>query len=569
MHKITVDNQLVGERPCLNIIAPVIIFLAGFYFVPLSLLEGLSLIPGDIGDARLNNYFLENIYQFLTGGSGSLWYLSFFYPFPFVGGFSDNLFGSSFAYIIPRVLVDNPDTAFQTWFLLGYVFNFMAAYWALRRLGGSVLAASVGALIFTFALPTTAHAAHAQLHYRVGLPLAIVFFADFLNTKTWRYFLVAGAWFVWQFYAGVYIGFFTLLLLVTMILAYLGYVLMKGRSALQKELGEFFSTWRAQSKSQKIIFIGILIFLVALLALLFYPYLQVSHLYGAKRSWSEISLMLPRPQSYFLSDPSFIWSNSGAAIFAELPMRHEHQMFIGLVPLILALVGVIVGSRSKNGLTFTLMTGMLGIAFVLTLYIGGFSLWYLLHALPLASAIRAMTRIDQAFLFPVAYLAVVAIDNFRNRNLSVFKAISFLVVLLIIAEAAMTTMHSSSKDSWRQRTSTLDAVVPKNLSHDTILFFAQRSGPWYADELDAMWVSMHHGNKTINGYSGLFPPGYEIGSSDGCAQLPKRILAYLRFSNQSDNHVAYRDLMSRTVPIGFKNCDPSWWQTPPDTSTMD
>ena len=35
-------------------------------FVGVLPMDGLSLLPGDIGDARFNNYILENIYQFLN-----------------------------------------------------------------------------------------------------------------------------------------------------------------------------------------------------------------------------------------------------------------------------------------------------------------------------------------------------------------------------------------------------------------------------------------------------------------------------------------------------------------------
>jgi hypothetical protein len=134
---------------------------------------------------------------------------------------------------------------------------------------------------------------------------------------------------------------------------------------------------------------------------------------------------------------------------------------------------------------------------------------------------------------------------------------------LLIAEAAMTSMHTSSKESWRQRTSELDAVVPKNLPDDAILFFAQRAGPPYADELDAMWISLNHGKKTLNGYSGLFPPGYDFKFGSDCKQIPKRVLSYLRFSGQSDSNAAYRELISRIIPIGFHSCDVNWLKNPP------
>lgn len=538
-------------------------FLFAFMLIPLPQLGMLAMMPGDIGDARLNNYFLENIYQVIAGNSSSLWHLSFFFPFPYVLGFSDNLFGSAPAYVLARAFNANADTAYQLWFLFGYAANFAAAYYALRRLNSSVIAATLGALIFAFALPTTAHAGHAQLHYRFALPLAIVFFAGFLVNKSWRCLIVSGAWLVWQFYAGVYIGFFTLLLLATMSLTFLGYAWIGGWTLQKKIFNEFVQSWRLQTKKQKIIFLSSLSLLLALLLLLFYPYLQVTHLYGTKRSWAEIASMLPRPQSYFLSDASAWWSLSNAEIFSGIPMRHEHQMFIGFFPLILAAAGLMVGSKEKNGLNYALITGMLVIALVITLYVGGVSLWYFLHKLPLASAIRALTRLDQAFLFPVAYLAAISVDKLKPRYPWGGKAVFVLIVPLFIAEAAMTSMGVSSKESWRQRPSVLDSVVPENLPDDSILFFAQRSGPPFADELDAMWVSLRHGKKTMNGYSGSFPADYAYEFGNDCSQIPKRVLSYLRFSNQSDDVVAYRELMSRIVPVGFHNCDVEWLKNPP------
>lgn len=547
---------------------PLAIFLLVFFFIPVSQLNGFAMMPGDIGDARLNNYFLENVYQFFAGNADSLWHLPFFFPFPYVLGFSDNLFGSAPVYALARLITGEADTAYQVWFLVGYAANFGSAYYALRRLNGSVLAASIGAVIFAFALPTTAHVGHAQLHYRFGLPLAIVFFVEFLNVKSWRLLLIAGAWLVWQFYAGVYMGFFALLLMATMSMAYVGSALLERERPIKDMLKDFRSSWQSQSRQQKLFALGGFGLLLLLLAILFYPYLQVANLYGAKRSWGEIATMLPRPQSFFLSDSSFLWATRDSRIFAGIPMRHEHQMFVGMVPLSLALAGFFVGSRARCGATFPLMGGMLGIAVVLTLYVGGFSLWYLFHKLPLASAIRAMTRLDQALLFPIAYLAVVAVDYFRTQFKWGLMAVLVLILPLLIFESGMTAMSTSLKQAWRQRLLELESVLPKDLPTDAILFFAQRSGPFYADELDVMWVSHAHGVKTMNGFSGIYPPGpgYEIEYGRDCSVIPRRVLSYLAFTQKSGDAQAYRALMARIVPIGFEGCDPAWFMTLPISS---
>ncbi len=153
----------ISKNPRLDDVAsrsiPALIFMAAFICLPFGQLNHLTMMPWDLGDSRLTNYFLENIYQFFTGHSSSLWNTDFFYPFPLVGAFSENLFGAAPAYLVPRFLGVQPDTAFQIWFLCGYLANYAAAYYALRRLGLGRFGALTGALVFTFALPTTSYAA--------------------------------------------------------------------------------------------------------------------------------------------------------------------------------------------------------------------------------------------------------------------------------------------------------------------------------------------------------------------------------------------------------------------------
>lgn len=538
---------------------PLLILCIAIVLVPMVQLQFFDLMPGDVGDARLNNYFLENVYQFFFGSSKSLWDLTFFYPFPYVLGFSDNLFGSSPIYVLARALGAASDTSFQIWFLVGYLVNFWAAYYALRKLGASTLAASAGALIFAFALPTTAYMGHAQLHYRFGVPLAIVFFIEFLDKKSWRFFTIAGAWLVWQFYAGVYMGFFTLLLLALMLITYIGYQKFKCAHTLKSVLSGFVIEWRSLHNQKRFQYLLALAIMLGLAILLFYPYFQVSHLYGAERDWRQISTMLPRPQSHFLSDRSIWRPSPGTKIFADLPMRHEHGMFMGLVPLVLTLLGLFWGSRTKNGIAYILMAWTLGMTIILTLYVGGFSLWYLFHKLPLASAIRVMTRVELALLFPIAYLAAVGIDNMRARFVWGVKwvVVFFLPVLLI--EMSLVSMSSSPKEEWRERVFQADQLVPPDIPKDAILFMAQTGNPvggkLAAAELDAMWVAFNRGINTMNGHSGLSPPGYKRIFGDDCVELSNRIVAYLNFSNASDPKSAYQEMVSRTVPIGFDNCD--------------
>jgi hypothetical protein len=540
-----------------------IFFIVAFFSVPYAQLNGMLLMPGGLGDARLNNYFLENIYQYIQGNSDSLLHLNFFYPFPYVLGFSDNHFGTSPAYLIPRAISGQADTAFQIWYLFGYFANYAAAYYALRKLDASVLAAVVGALIFAFALPVTAHSGHAQLHYRFAVPLSIAMYIRFLDRKDWRCFAVVSGWLVWQFYCTIYIGFFLLLTLAAMTCIHVLISLKADAGGIKTISIDFANKFAQLPSPEKTKLIVVFVVLFLLTALLFYPYLQVSVLYNAKRPWQEISTMLPRLESYFLVNQSTLWS-SESKIFADLPMRHEHQMFVGAVPMMLAISGFLIGRRQNKGLAFSLISGSLVLLLLLTLSIGGVSLWYVFSKLPLASAIRAMTRIILVFLFPVAFLSAIAVDRLRLKGYWQQKTL-FIIIPLLLMEFSAIPPGRSSKAEWRNRLVTSELAMPANLPKNAILFYAQKGDDFSFDELDAMWTAFNHGLPTLNGYSGLYPPGYSVEFGDDCAELPQRIQQYLGFIGQPNNNDAYLALIRRVVPVGFSSCNPDWFVKRPYT----
>ena len=82
-----------------------------------------------------------------------------------------------------------------------------------------------------------------------------------------------------------------------------------------------------------------------------------------------------------------------------------------------------------------------------------------------------------------------------------------------------------------------------------------------------MWVSLNHGVKTMNGYSGHSPPLYNPKFGKDCSELQLRIHSYLSFRGQSNNPDAYLGLMKRMVPIGFDGCDKEWFTTSPITTS--
>lgn len=533
---------------------PLSVFALFFASGPLLQLEGLRLMPGDFGDARLNNYFLENIYLWVSGAGNSLWHLSFFWPFPYVGGFSDNLFGSSPPYLAARAFGAEPDTAFQTWFLFAYAVNFGACYYALRTLNLSVLAAACGAAIFTFALPVSSRAGHAQLHYRFGVPLALTMLVFALERKSWSYFLWSAFWLVWQFYCSIYIGVFAAVMMSVMIFVWVvGVVIRKSLHRTTTDFADRFkcalsciTSWNRIHAVQ----VAVLAALAGLLALLFFPYFVVSQSYGFQRSMDEIASMLPRACSYLLCDTSRIWA-SDSELFASLPMRHEHQMFFGLSVLALSTYGFVTNlRRGPDLICLLLVAGLFGVG-LLTISISGWSLWYIAAQLPLVSAIRAVTRIDLVMLFPLAFLAALGIESlsqFRGRKGAL--TITLLLALVVVELNAVSPIRSPKED-WRQRLEVKQDLVPADLDKSTVLFFSQNAGLWFEDELDAMWVALRLGRPTLNGYTGNVPAGCTWEFGNNLTEAERRVRAYVKFAGATGGEEDVTELVARIMPVGF------------------
>ncbi|MCL4856838.1 MAG: hypothetical protein KJZ55_06160, partial [Flavobacteriales bacterium] len=109
-------------------------------------------IPGDLGDARFNNYILEHGYLYFTGKLDSYWTAPFMFPYQNNIAFSDNLLGSLPLYILSRLVGFDKETAFQVWILLLFVLNFITTYWVLNKWLKNNLLACTGAYIFAFSI---------------------------------------------------------------------------------------------------------------------------------------------------------------------------------------------------------------------------------------------------------------------------------------------------------------------------------------------------------------------------------------------------------------------------------
>jgi hypothetical protein len=174
-----------------------------------------------------------------------------------------------------------------------------------------------------------------------------------------------------------------------------------------------------------------------------------------------------------------------------------------------------------------------------------------------------LTRLDQALLFPLAVLSSYAIDHLIQKNDLKEKFLILCVTALLLFESTSTTMYTSVRQDWRNRMVNKESDFPKEYTKDSILFFSQNRGPLFGDEIDSMWVSLLHGVRTMNGYSGWTPNGVNNEFHKDCSELPKRVLAYLKFIGKENDQYEYIQLIRKVIPIGLENCNEDWFNAPP------
>lgn len=509
--------------------------------------------PGDLGDPRLNSYFLEHVWLWLAGAQVSLWSPTFFYPFSHILGFSDNHFGSVLFYGLFRCLGASREYAFDAWFVVGALLNFLASFWAFRQWRFGLIASALGAFVFSASLPVLMADNAAQLNYRFAIPFAwLMFYRSLTQTEKgqqWLYFGVASLCVAEQFLCSIYLG--VLLVYSLGALAIAWWCVNRKRVGLKKDqthqdpLRDFINP----QKKQNTTLLGIALTTIAafITGALLFQYQQIAREYGLSRNNAEVISMLPKVGSYLLSDHSII-SGLWSAYLNPVSQRQEHQLFIGLGPLLFFCVGIYISWNSTLLPKAILQIGKaaffsIAIVWLITIEVAGYSLYVIVLQLPGVSAIRSVGRVILVLLFPVAILVAVAVQSWQiwlfsklGQGKSVLmKALVCIVPMVAVLSESIFSRHNTTPLSvWQERMQKMQILLPTPLNPDAIIFVPRQGAQsdWLG-ELDGMLIAQEMRLPTINGYSGSLPPGYpDLGVS-----ALARFEAYAKLRQKSDDWI--------------------------------
>lgn len=542
-----------------EVIAPFVGLIIGMVFFAFHVTGfGLEFFAGDLGDARLNLYFLEHAHQYFLGKLDSYWDAPFMVPEPNVIAFSDNLLGTAPLYSSFRLFGADIFLAYQLWFLVICAFNYVAAYFFFRYLLPNPYTCALGAMVFAFSLALHSQLPHAQTFPRFAIPLAMWMAAVFWKTGAIRYFFLAVLFLVYQIYCGIYLGFLLAIPLGLFLLLAIG----RWR-------------WGAQAP-RKVLpwWLLILLSVVANLAMLMplmLPYVERS---VDPESWHYASVVrsLPTLKSYISTVPTSLFWHRLSEIGVDVPEYWNQQIFTGMLASMAFVASAFLLLRSffayrlPDPIRALFAVGL--ITFGLFLRFDELTAYIAVYYLPGFTSLRALARIINVellfFALSLSYVAFLLFGKMGKRQYLLFLPAA--AVIMLDNFAVVEPPYRSEVREARERLEVFEEVMAELPEGATFSLEALGSDVSSRDNhLDAMLLAQMHGMKTVNAYTALCPSEYSTfwheSSTDGRERwlesrndLPFDTLHIIRGKR-------HRYLRISDDTIDFRKADKIWLET--------
>jgi hypothetical protein len=515
-----------GQRRALqNAAIALSVYVAGLLlFFRAQFVSDLDLVFGDRGDARLVSFLHEHVYRWLAGHAVLL-SPPFFFDQTRTLGYTDAFLVNQAIYAPLRLLGIEPLLALSLIAVLTSPVAYFFLYLLLRRMDVSAVTAAIAAFIFTFANNLFVKAVHLQ-HFAVYyLPLVAycsLLAATDLHRRPVRSCLLGA------FAAGLY----GLLFSTGYYMAWffgLGLLIFAPVAALHA-WPQLWAWWAAGPRRALGLAVTAGLSLLAALsgfAAIYLPVLAT----GAGRSFGEYLHYAPRPNDLInVGMDNIIWSGLIRSLGLISDERLGfHEVAIALTPTVqvLLLSSALLAfhprfwPRDPHGRVSRALViagaGVCVLFYLLTIKIGRFSPFRGLYALvPGATAIRVGYRgMVVANLFAVIAIGLTVDQAVRLclREPDAFlrragaTAVTAVFLLAAIEQVNLSRQANLSRQFERRHLAAVGSAPRECRS----FYVAPQTGRApYEVQIDAMILSLVEHRPTINGYSGLSPPGWDF-----------------------------------------------------------
>jgi hypothetical protein len=285
-------------------------------------------VPWDLGDSILNIWILawdgQQLRAILGGDVSRLQHFfdaNIFYPAPLTLAYSDHLIAQAAAILPVYAATGNPILCYNLLFLSTFVLSGLGMYLLVRELTGSAIAGLVAGLLFAFAPYRIPQSSHLQVLSSQWMPFTLYGLRRYFETGRVRALAGASLALVAQnLSCGYYLLYFHPFVAA--------YVLWE---IAQRRLWRHRTVWIRLSLAALGVAAATIPFIL--------PYAELRAVLAASRSLPEVARYSADVYSYATASEGLtLWG----AVAQAFP-KPEGELFPGVVPLVLAAVGLIVG----------------------------------------------------------------------------------------------------------------------------------------------------------------------------------------------------------------------------------
>lgn len=421
-----------------------------------------------------------------------------FHPAPLTLTYTDHQLLQSLVMVPVWLTTGSLPLVYNLTLLLALVASGLAMFALARLVSGSTAAALLAGLLWMAWPYRTAHLLHLQLQALYFMPLAMWALLRVAAARRWRDAVLLGVSAGAQALVSVYYGIMT----------------AWGLVLLAPVIGWLTGQWRARRYWTRVGLAGVVAALLVVPVAV--PYARARAAEGFGRSSFEASQHAASLQSYTQVPPANLLYGSTGWLAPRAPQpgardrRHvEHQMFPGVVALVLALLGAWVGWRSDH----RVVTRTAALTAVVAVWLslgpeGPLGLYRAVAgALPGFEAIRAPARFAVVAMLGLCLLAAVGWSWVMARLVARHdRRRAWVATTAVIVLCAM---------EYANRPLVLAEAPPARTATGAWLASEAVQGPVLylpigldRENTPVMVEALEHGRPIVNGYSGQRPVGY-------------------------------------------------------------
>lgn len=546
--------KIMGKNRKIKAVLTILLLILCEAFFFRNILGNDGLI-GDRGDGRLTNLLAEHWWRFFQGKE-NFSELLMFYPAQGVIGYTDLFLGHGLIYSAFRLAGMNMYEAYKFALIVMHCMGTASMYYLLqKKLRLSHTWAFFGTMAFCCSDTFARHMGHTQLLAVSMLPLLLLFFIGFVQnfgdrSKRNIYAYITILWFALLTYTAWYIAFFTGMFCLVFLLV----------SAVRMVWVRFhvlglLKKWVAVLKYDLLGYVVFFIIVYIPFIAIYLPVLQASSGY----TYQEVWIYLPEAIDLInVTDSNFMLGWFMQIIKLE-ERGYSAEVTEGFSCILLGLFFVMFFIQKKKGLQknekdgmqaqvpfskfvietvfFTVMSCLL---LVIRLGSNGVSLWAVVYyLLPVARSIRAVARFLLWLSFPMSVITSYCANRYldkQGKNIVCRQAV--WVILLFISNINRGGVDSGWS-AYEELAFIENVSAPPQDADSFYLIDSKKAGDMpYIYQLDAFEIGTYFSLKTINGYSGQLPLGWE-GIWDICAEPYERSVWQWVDTNKLEHVYAY------------------------------